>query len=395
MRSRIAAATGLVLFLSCGKLPSDSGGGFPAASVLTIQLHADTSVYASWTQCTDEDFDAYILWRSTSAGIQADPSQAEAVMIQSENSVQNTWTDLTVVPGETYWYALETRNTSLLSAWSNESSLTIPLNEPDNLTVFFIDPSYGSLSGDAILVRTPGGFSYLIDGGDYRSYWSCGEDRILPLLDSLGITELDGIVATHPHSDHIGGLSDVIEAMPVARVWDCGWTGEASGTYEYFLETVANSDAEYIVGHRGMTLNWDPDLQVEILHPEANYDPKVGMNNASIVIHLAYEEVSFLFTGDLETDGGENDILSQYAPEQLRADILKVGHHGSYTSTSSAWLDAVDPSIAAIEVGSGNPYGHPHSEVMNRLDSRGIPVYRTDVHGTFVITTDGFDVTVF
>ena len=143
-----------------------------------------------------------------------------------------------------------------------------------------------------------------------------------------------------------------------------------------------------------MNLDWDPDLQVEILHPEG-YPGTGEINNSSIVIHLTYEDVSFLFTGDLETDDGETEILSNYTADQLQADVLKVGHHGSFTSTSSAWLDAVDPSIAAIEVGSGNLYGHPHSEVLNRLDSRGIPVYRTDVHGTFVITTDGNEITVF
>lgn len=105
--------------------------------------------------------------------------------------------------------------------------------------------------------------------------------------------------------------------------------------------------------------------------------------------------MTFLFTGDLETDGGEDVVLAHYTPEQLSADVLKVGHHGSSDATSNAWLDAVDPSLAAIEVGSGNSYGHPHSELLQRLSSRGIPVYRTDQDGTFVVTTDGFDITVF
>lgn len=382
-----------VIVLSCGTSPTDSAGT-PTPSVLGIALQADTAVYASWNQCPDPDFDKYVLWRSLSPGIEANPSLADTAFILDSGSQQNVHTDTGVVPGESYWYAVETRNTAGLSAWSNEAGITIPLNEPDNLTVFFIDPSYGSLSGDAMLVRTPGGFNYLIDGGDYRSYWSCGEDRILPLLDSLGITHLDGIVATHPHSDHIGGLSDVIDAMPVHKVWDCGWTGEVSGAYEYFLNTVASSSAEYIVGQRGMILNWDPDLQVEILHPEG-YPGSGGINNASIVIRLTYEEVTFLFTGDLETDGGEDVVLAHYTPEQLRADVLKVGHHGSSDATSNAWLDAVEPSLAAIEVGSGNSYGHPHQELLQRLSSRGIPVYRTDQDGTFVVTTDGFDITVF
>lgn len=390
-----AVAISFLLVLSCGDSPLDSSGS-PSPSFLAIQLQSDSLVYTSWTQCSDGDFDAYILWRSQSAGIEADPSQAEALKIFSDDPLLLTWIDSTAVPGETYWYALETRNTSELSAWSNELSLTLPLNEPDNLTVFFIDPSHSSLSGDAMLICTPNGFNYLIDGGDRRSDWSCGRDRILPMLDSLGITHLDGIVGTHPHSDHIGGLIAVLEEIPVDKVWDCGWTGDASGTYEDFLWEIQASGAEYIEGNRGMILDWDPDLQVKILHPE----PSPGtypddMNNSSILIHITFEDVSFLFTGDLETDYGEEDVLGYYLPEDLRADILKVGHHGSSDATSYTWLDAVQPSYAAIEVGSGNTYGHPHSELLYRLDSRGIPVYRTDQDGTFVITTDGTDITVF
>jgi len=397
MRSRIAYAVVLslvaVTFLSCGNTPLDTAGN-PTPSVLAIQLLADSTVFASWNQCPDPDFEVYILWRSLSPGIQADPSQADTAFIFQNDPLLNTWTDFSVVPGKTYWYAIETRNSSQLSSWSNELIITIPLNVPDNLTVFFIDPSYGSLSGDAMLVRTPGGFNYLIDGGDYRSYWNCGEDRILPLLDSLGITHLDGIVATHPHSDHIGGLSDVLEAIPVDRVWDCGWTGEVSSAYEYFLETVASSGAEYIVAGRGMTLEWDPDLVIRVLNPEM-YPGTGEMNNSSIVIRLEYKDVAFLFTGDLQTQDGEEELLSLYSPQDLQADILKIGHHGSSDATSNAWLDAVDPSYAAIEVGEGNVYGHPHQELLNRLASRGIPVYRTDQDGTFVMTTDGFDITVF
>jgi competence protein ComEC len=390
----ILAVTGILLLsASCGKSPLDSAGN-PTASFLAIELQSDSVVYISWNQCSDSDFDAYILWRSQSAGIQADPSQAEAIKIFTSDPLQNTWFDSLLTPGETYWYALETRNTAGLSSWSNEESLIIPLNEPDNLTVFFIDPSHGSLSGDAILVRTPNHFNYLIDGGDRRSDWSCGHDRIIPMLDSLGITHLDGIIATHPHSDHIGGLIAVLEEIPVDKVWDCGWTGSASSTYETFLYAVQSSGAEYIQASRGMILSLDPDLQAEILHPEPS--PGTGSeNNASIVIRMEFENVSFLFTGDLETENGEEEVLSSYSAEDLKADVLKVGHHGSGDATGNLWLDAVQPVFAAIEVGAGNSYGHPQSELLERLTSRGIPVYRTDQDGTFVITTDGTDITVF
>ncbi len=383
----------LILAVSCGDSPSDYSGN-PAPSVLTVQLHADTAVYTSWTQCPNHDFNAYVLWRSQSPGIHEDPSQARAVRIVSNDPLQNTWIDETAEPGIHYWYALETRNEALLSSWSNEADLTVPVNEPGNLTVVFIDPSHGDLSGDAILVRTPSGNNYLIDGGSWTPAWSCGEDRILPLLDSLGIDRLEGMVATHPHSDHVGGLSDVLDAMPVDRVWDCAWKGEASGAYEYFLNSVEHSDAEYIPTYRDMILDWDPELTVKVLNPEK--EPSSGnQNNASIVIRVTFKSVSFLFTGDLETDGGEDVILNLYSPDEIQATVLKVGHHGSYTSTSNSWLDAVDPSYAAIEVGSGNPYGHPHSEVINRLDSRRIPTFRTDRDGTFVFTTDGYDIVTY
>ena len=139
----VAAGLLVLLFFSCGN-PVSEPAGIPTPSLLTIQLQSDSVVYTSWTQCSDNDFDAYILWRSQSAGIEADPSQAQAIKIFTGDPLQNTWFDSDVIAGETYWYALETRNTALLSAWSNELSLTIPLNEPDNLTVFFIDPSHGS-----------------------------------------------------------------------------------------------------------------------------------------------------------------------------------------------------------------------------------------------------------
>ena len=107
---------------------------------------------------------------------------------------------------------------------------------------------------------------------------------------------------------------------------------------------------------------------------------------------------SFLFTGDLETTGGENVILSALSQgfiDDISADVLKVGHHGSYTSTSISWLEAVDPDYAAIEVGYGNPYGHPHNEVVQRLENYGALIYRTDQDGTFIISTDGNTLEVY
>lgn len=264
--------------------------------------------------------------------------------------------------------------------------------QSDPLTVFFIDPGYAEYSGDAILVRTPSGGSYLIDGGDHGSdpFWDCGESRVLPLLDSLGITHLDGIVATHPHSDHIGGLISVLEAVPVDSVWDSGFDS-GSFVYEEFIDAVEQSGAGFRIVRRGDSLGWGPGLSVAVLHPVDPLDPG-NINNASIVLRLSYLDVSFLFAGDLETEGGEDLVLEAVAQGELggiASDVLKVGHHGSYTSTSTQWLAAVSPEWAAIEVGAGNPFGHPHGEVLARLMGRDIDIFRTDLLGTFFISTDG------
>jgi len=263
----------------------------------------------------------------------------------------------------------------------------------DPLVVYFIDPTYDEYSGDAILVCTPGGRHYLIDGGMYSTWdppWDCGAERVLPLLDSLGVTYLDGVVGTHPDADHIGGLISVYGSLDILCAYDSGWPYGGTWVYEDYLEAIEGNISEYITPRAGDELDWGPELTVQVLHPAEPLSPS-NTNNASIVIRLAYGETSFLFTGDLETSGGEDVVLASIPPEDLSADVLKVAHHGSWTSSSNMWLAAVDPSIAAICVGAGNPYGHPHWEVLDRLAGRGITVYRTDTAGTFYISSDGTD----
>jgi len=269
----------------------------------------------------------------------------------------------------------------------------------DPLVVFFINPTFAQYSGDAMLVCTPGGRHYVIDAGMYSKYdppWDCGEERVLPLIDSLGITYLDGAVGTHLHADHVGGLISVYETVPVITAYDSGWPYEGTWTYETYLQAIQNNGSDFVTPRRGDYLDWGPELTVEVVHPVEPLSPS-NINNSSIVIRLTYEEVSFLFTGDLETNGGEDVILAALSSgiiDDISADVLKVGHHGSGTSTCSQWLTEVDPSIAAICVGAGNPYGHPHSEVINRLNGSNIDIYRTDLDGTFYISSDGSDVFV-
>lgn len=370
----------------------------PTPSMISATYTGDEiwpQITLQWTPCPDPDFESYTLFRSEQPGIEDDTSTADLIL-DFQDPEELIYEDHDLESLTPYYYVIRTRNEGGESSWGNEAVLGVPELTP-TMTVFFIDPSHGSLSGDAILLRTPGNSYYLIDGGDRNSSWSCGADRILPLLDSLGVTELDGMVATHPHADHIGGLIAVLNAMPVGTVWDSGYPYTTQTYYEY-LDAIDANGSDYIIPIRGDLLYWDDLLTVECLHPaEEPSDGGDPVNNASIVLRITLEDVSFLFTGDLETDGGEEVILQALAQgyiEDLSADVLKVGHHGSDTSTSPAWLQAVQPSIAAIEVGIGNPYGHPHPTVIQRLENDDVEIHRTDLDGTFILTTDGSTIEV-
>ncbi|MCD4774582.1 MAG: MBL fold metallo-hydrolase [Candidatus Aegiribacteria sp.] len=369
----------------------------PSPSTLSGSYTGDDTfgqITLEWTECPDSDFYCYKLYRSESHNIENDPSLAEIVAV-AEGSNNTNFEDNDVEGLTTYYYAVETINESQLSTWSNEVSVAIPDLTP-LLTVFFIDPSHNNYySGDVILLRTPENYYYLIDGGDRSGSWSCGVEEVLPILDSLGVDSLDGIVGTHPHSDHIGGLIGVLDSVPVTTVWDSGFSYSTS-TYLEYLQAIFDNGADYITPRRGDILDWDDSLTVECIHPVEPLG--TNPNNASIVLRVTYGSVSFLFTGDLETSGGENvilDALNQGIIDDISADVLKVGHHGSYTSTSHSWLQAVDPNYAAIEVGYGNSYGHPHSEVIQRIENYGAFIYRTDQDGTFIMTTDGTDLEVY
>jgi len=369
----------------------------PTPSLLAAAYTGDglvAQITLEWTECPDSDFYLCKLYRSENPDIESDPLLADLIL-STGVSTDTTYEDNDIIGQTSYYYAVETVDESQLSSWSNEVSLTTPDLTP-RLTVFFIDPSHNDhYSGDVILLKTPDLRYYLIDGGDRAGSWSCGVEKVLPLLDSLGADSLDGIVGTHPHSDHIGGLIGVLQNVPVATVWDPGLSYSTS-TYQDFLQAIYDNGADYITPRRGDLLEWDDNLIVECLHPAEplSSDP----NNVSIVLRVTFDEISFLFTGDLETSGGEDellDALSQGIIEDITADVLKVGHHGSSTSTSNSWLQAVDPVYAAIEVGYGNPYDHPHDEVLLRLENYGASIYRTDQDGTFIISTDGTDLQIY
>lgn len=238
------------------------------------------------------------------------------------------------------------------------------------LEVHFIDVD----QGDATLVMGPG-VTILIDAGRHD------RNDVVPYLRSAGVERIDLLVGTHPHADHIGQFPQVMGAFPVKEVWLSGDV-HTSRTFERALDAILDSEAGYHeprAGERTMI----GDVLIEVIHPEVVTG---DFNNGSIGLRLVYGDVAFLFTGDAEAEA-EAEMIAR--GHNLRAQVLQVGHHGSSTSSTEAFLREVQPQVAVYSAGVGNPYGHPHREVVERFEKLGIPLYGTDVYGTIRVRTDG------
>jgi len=238
------------------------------------------------------------------------------------------------------------------------------------LTVHFIDVDQGDatlIQGDDVVI--------LIDAGRH--------DRrdVVPYLRSVGVTSIDLLVGTHPHADHIGQFPDVLRAFPVKEVWLSGDI-HTSRTYENAIDAILESDAGYHEPRAGERFQFG-SVTIDVIHPN---DVNGDFNNGSIGLRLTYGNVAFLFTGDAEQDAERSMIARGHT---LQADVLHVGHHGSSTSSSLPFLQAVRPKVAVYSAGVDNSYGHPHREVIARLKDLNVAIYGTDVHGTIRVETDG------
>lgn len=240
------------------------------------------------------------------------------------------------------------------------------------MSVHFIDVG----QGDAILIQSPIGKTMLIDGG----VKGAGDD-IVRYLREQGVTTLDYVVATHPDADHIGGLISVLDSISIENFIDSGKV-HTSQTFEEMLTLIQGKNIPYTVPKTGDTINFDQQLTVKVLNADEH---ATDNNEASIVLRISYGEISFLLMGDAGV-ALEKEML---AHGDVRATILKAGHHGSNTSSSQAFLNAVSPKATILSYGQDNKYGHPHAEVIDYLQAVDSDIYSTAEAGTIVITTDG------
>lgn len=248
------------------------------------------------------------------------------------------------------------------------------------MDVHFIDVG----QADAILVLD-GDKTMLIDTGDNKN--SCRE-KLITYLENLSVTKIDYLILTHPDADHIGGAPQVINGFDVEN---CILPNVVKDTkiYEDTLSALEDREVNVIAPESG-TVYTLSEAQFKILAP--NSEEYEDWNDYSVVIKLVFGERSIMLTGDAHHES-EGEILQKYSNSELDADVLKVGHHGSRTSSGEDFLNAVTPSYAIISCGEGNEYGHPHAETLSALAEREIPVYRTDERGTIVLHTDGQEIT--
>ena len=245
------------------------------------------------------------------------------------------------------------------------------------LTAYFLDVG----QGDSEFVQLPNGKTLLIDAGEAED-----GSRVVADLKALGVTRLDYVVATHPHSDHIGGLPKVLASFPVGVVYLSNAT-TTTATYKNFLAAVKSSGAAAYVVRAGAPLFTDEGgAAATVVAP--NSDSYDDLNNYSVAVRLSYGSRAFLFMGDAEA------LSEKEIGANVKADVLKVGHHGSSSSTSAAFLARVAPSYAVIEVGAGNSYGHPAASTLRRLAGAGVTVCRTDLNGTVTMVCDGTNLSV-
>jgi competence protein ComEC len=252
-------------------------------------------------------------------------------------------------------------------------------DRPEGLTVYFLDVG----QGDASVIRTPHGQWILVDGGPVGDGWDAGRRVVRPFLQQHRVGALAFAVLSHAHADHLGGLATVLEQLPAGRVLDPGMLS-ADGLYGRFLAELDAQDIPWQAADSGLSFTVD-SVQFTVLHPRPGWAGwQEDLNENSLVLLVEYAGFRLLFTGDAGLPA-EMELAGEIGP----VDVLKVGHHGSRWATGDPLLEEVDPQVAIISLGRRNRYGHPHAELLERLQHHAVPILRTDEQGTIRVQVTG------
>lgn len=254
-------------------------------------------------------------------------------------------------------------------------------SKPHGLLVYYLNVG----QGDSILIRTPDNQDILIDGGPDKAVLS-ELGKHLPFWDR----DIELMILTHPHDDHVAGLVSVLNQYQVDKVLynDAAYENNNYAEFKKIIKEKNIATANFFYGDK---INLSPDIYFEGIFPFSNLDLNSieNVNNISIVNRLVYKENEFLFTGDTEQET-EQLILENNI--NVKADVLKVGHHGSKTASTEAFLDAVKPKQAVISCGLGNKFKHPHFITLYKFKQRGVKIWRTDEDGTIKCEGDGVEI---
>ncbi|WP_090089485.1 MBL fold metallo-hydrolase [Clostridium uliginosum] len=267
---------------------------------------------------------------------------------------------------------------SFVGCTNENSKKSIQNSNSNEMLVHFIDVG----QGDSMLIQA-NGKNLLIDSGP-----KTGKDNLLNYLKSLNISKLDYVIATHPHEDHIGNMADIIKKYDVSNFY-APKVEHTSKTFEKMIESLQSKNLKINVIKKGVdSINLGKGTKVTVFSP--TQDSYEELNNYSPVMKIEYGKTSFLFTGDAEKEV-EKEILNNN--DDIESDVLKLGHHGSSTSTTKNFLKKVNPSLGVICVGNNNTYNHPNKDTISRLKDNNVTIYQTNKEGTIVLSSNGSTIT--
>jgi len=265
------------------------------------------------------------------------------------------------------------KDSTLLTSLSNAEDVVV---SEGILKVHVIDVG----QADSIFIELPNKETMLIDAGN-----NSDDETVINYIKELNYDTINYLIGTHPHEDHIGGLDTVIDTFTIQNIY-MPKIQHNTKTFEDVLLSIKNKGYKILTAKAGVNIINSNNLKIDIIAPVN--DIYESLNNYSAVVKITYDDKSFLFTGDAETLS-EDEITTN-----IKADLIKIGHHGSFSSTSNEFLSKVSPSYAIISVGKNNDYGHPHREIINLLNESNIKVYRTDLSGTIIIKSDGYNINI-